>query len=59
MIVQGTSLIPLAKKTEAPIQKQQQLFAGLELVSVQDTNYEIVEVYIDEEYYHGSIRISR
>ncbi|PKN76090.1 MAG: potassium/proton antiporter [Candidatus Cloacimonetes bacterium HGW-Cloacimonetes-2] len=58
MIVQGTSLIPLAKKLKLLSKSNNSSSRVLELVSVQDTNYEIVEVYIDEEYYHGSIRIS-
>lgn len=58
MILQGTSILALAKKFGLLIKDQTQSPKILELITVKDTNYEIIEVYIDEEYYEGSCRIS-
>ncbi len=58
IIGQGTGIFALAKKLDL-LSKVKNIAPRLvELVTVQDTNYEIVEVHIDEEYYDGSCLIS-
>lgn len=57
MIVQGTTIVKLASMFNL-ITKGRKSARILELVTVQDTNYEIIEVYIDEEFYEGSCLIS-
>lgn len=54
MLVQGTTIVPLARKLGLVTKANNKLPKLLELVTVQDTNYEIIEVFIDEEYYEGS-----
>lgn len=58
IVVQGTSIQALAKRFGLLSNVKNIAPRLLELVTVQDTNYEIVEVYIDEEYYDGSCLIS-
>ncbi len=58
MLVQGFSLVPLAKKFKLISKDQSKASRILELVSIQDTNYEIIEVFIDEEFYEGSCKIA-
>lgn len=58
IILQGTGIFALAKKLDLLSKAKNIAPRLLELVTVQDTNYEIVEVYIDEEYYDGSCLIS-
>jgi len=54
MLVQGTTLVPLARKLGLLTKDRNKLPKILELVTVQDTNYEIIEVFIDDEYYEGT-----
>lgn len=58
MLIQGSALLPLAKRLKLLSKDKTTASRVLELVTVQDTNYEIIEVYIDEEYYEGSCRIA-
>ena len=58
MLVQGTSIMRLAKLFRLLSATKGKPRKVLDLVTVQDTNYEIIDVYIDEEYYEGSCRIS-
>ena len=58
IIAQGTGIFALAKKLDLLSKVKNIAPRLLELVTVQDTNYEIVEVYIDEDYYDGSCLIS-
>lgn len=54
MLVQGTTIVTLARKLGLLLKDRNKLPKLLELVTVQDTNYEIIEVFIDNEYYEGS-----
>jgi len=54
MLVQGTTIVPLARRLGLLLKDKNKLPKLLELVTVQDTNYEIIEVFIDDEYYEGS-----
>ncbi len=54
MLIQGTTLVPLAHKLGLTTKDRNKVPKMLELVTVQDTNYEIIEVYIDDEFYEGS-----
>lgn len=58
IIGQGTGIFALAKKLNLLSKEKNAAPRLVELVTVQDTNYEIVEVRIDEEYYDGSCLIS-
>lgn len=58
MILQGTSIVALAKKFKLIVKEDTKAPKILELITVQDTNYEIVEIYIDEEFYEGSCLVS-
>lgn len=54
MLIQGTSLVPLARRLGLASKDRNKVPKMLELVTVQDTNYEIIEVFIDDEFYEGS-----
>jgi len=54
MLLQGTTLLPLARKLGLTTKDRNKVPKMLELVTVQDTNYEIIEVFIDAEFYEGS-----
>lgn len=58
IILQGTGIFALAKKLNLLSKEKNIAPRLLELVTVHDTNYEIVEVYIDKDYYEGSSLIS-
>ena len=57
MIAQGTTIVPLARKLGLTTKDRNKLPKILELVTVQDTNYEIIEVFIDDEFYEGSCMV--
>jgi cell volume regulation protein A len=54
MLLQGTTLVPLARKLGLTTKDRNKVPKMLELVTVQDTNYEIIDIYIDDEIYEGS-----
>ncbi|HPV15080.1 MAG TPA: potassium/proton antiporter [Candidatus Cloacimonadota bacterium] len=58
IILQGTGIFALAKRLKLLSDKKNVEPRILELVTVHDTNYEIVEVYIDDDHYTGSCLIS-
>lgn len=57
MLSQGTTLVPLARKLGLVTKDHNKLPKILELVTVQDTNYEIIEVFIDDEFYEGTCQV--
>ena len=58
VVIQGTSLIPLARKLNLLVKDRRKTYKIVDLVTVTDTNFELVEVYIDEDYYEGSCRVA-
>jgi len=58
MLIQGNLIVTVARKLKLVSEHGNRAAKILELVTVRDTNYEIIEVYIDEEIYEGSCRIS-
>lgn len=58
MVLQGTTIGPLANYFDFSKAVKQKPLQAMELVTVIDTDYELLEIYLDEEIYEGKIRIS-
>jgi cell volume regulation protein A len=57
MLFQGTTLTYLMKKLGLQSKDKDRTSRTLELVTIQDTNYEVIDVYIDPDFYEGSCHI--
>lgn len=58
MIVQGTTIGKFADIMKVSIKQKVKPKQSMELVTIQDTNYELVEIFIDNELYKGECKIS-
>ena len=57
MLFQGTTLTFLLKRFGLESNEKDRTSRILELVTIQDTNYEVIDVYIDPTVYEGSAHI--
>lgn len=59
ILIQGTTIGKLADilKLSMPVRKK--LKQTMELVTIQDTEYELIEIFIDNEIYQGGCKISQ
>lgn len=58
IVVQGTTIGPLANYLDFSKKVKQKPLQAMELVTVIDTDYELLEIHLDEDIYDGKVRIS-
>jgi cell volume regulation protein A len=58
MLFQGTTLTYLLEKFKLGTKEKDMSSRVMELVTIQDTNYEVIDVFIDETIYEGTCQIS-
>lgn len=58
IIIQGTTIAKLADMFGLAVKAKNKVKQKMELVTVHDTNYEMIEIFIDDEIYQGECKIS-
>ncbi|HOV46302.1 MAG: potassium/proton antiporter [Spirochaetes bacterium] len=58
IIVQGTTIGKFADFLNLSVKTKRKTKQAMELVTIHDLNYELVEIYIDENIYEGECKIS-
>jgi len=58
ILIQGTTISKLAQVLKMTAKSRKKPKQAMELVTVHETNYELVEIFIDEEIYRGECRIA-
>jgi len=58
VIFQGTTIGKLADLFKLSIKSRNRAMQTMELVTIHDTNYELIEIIIDDEIYQGECKVS-